>query len=68
MTKELFINDAVWAEALAYYGSEQAAKNWLMTPILSLGAQSPAEYCKSHLDGNEKVIELLNQLKHGMTA
>lgn len=68
MTKELFINNEVWAQVVDHFGSEQAALSWFLTPILALGRQSPDEYCKVHHGGDKKVLELLNKLKHGMTA
>ncbi|MBR9886433.1 MAG: DUF2384 domain-containing protein [Oceanospirillales bacterium] len=68
MTKELFINDEVWAQVVDHFESEQAALSWFVTPILALGGQSPDEYFKVHHCGDKKVLELLNKLKHGMTA
>ncbi|SFF89732.1 MbcA/ParS/Xre antitoxin family protein [Neptunomonas qingdaonensis] len=68
MTEEPFITKQILAEAVGYFGSEETALKWFRTPLLALGGESPGEYCATHYRGDKKIMELLNRLKHGLTA
>lgn len=66
--KEICTEGELWKEALEYFGSEEKALSWFRTPVLALGGGSPEEYCTNHYSGDQTVRNLLNKLKHGLTA
>ena len=62
------IGPALWLDAVDYFGSVEKAADWFNKPLIALREESPGEYCTNHINGSNTVEELLNKLKHGMTA
>lgn len=62
------IHAFLWMDAVDYFGSIDKAADWFNKPLIALGEKSPGEYCTNHINGSNTVEELLNKLKHGMTA
>ncbi|MBC7005076.1 DUF2384 domain-containing protein [Photobacterium sp. BZF1] len=58
------IPDALYDDALAYFGDHAKADDWLHTENIALGLVSPASLCKSEA-GRAEVKELLRRLKAG---
>jgi putative toxin-antitoxin system antitoxin component (TIGR02293 family) len=51
--------------AMAVFGSQQKAENWLKKPARGLGGKIPLEYSDTHLGAHE-VITLLGRIEHGV--
>ena len=64
----LIVPGEVLKDVTDYFDDEEKAWRWLKTPNLQLSNESPGEYCTSHYGGDQKVLELLNRMRHGMTA
>lgn len=62
------IEDQLWTEAVEYFGSEEKAFKWFKSPNLALGGEEPRDYCISQCNGTQKVRDIINQLKYGMTS
>ncbi|PSU33539.1 MbcA/ParS/Xre antitoxin family protein [Photobacterium lutimaris] len=58
------VPDALYDDALAYFGDRERADDWLHTENIALGLVSPASLCKSEA-GRAEVKELLRRLKAG---
>ncbi|MFT5164574.1 MAG: putative toxin-antitoxin system antitoxin component (TIGR02293 family) [Alteromonadaceae bacterium] len=54
-------------EAVVYFGAQDTALTWLKTPQAIFGNQTPLSYLDT-MTGIEYVRDLINRLKHGMTA
>lgn len=54
-------------EAIEYFGSEEAALSWFNLPNITLGGYTPYKYCKTEA-GYLRVRDMVNRMKHGMTA
>lgn len=62
------IPDAVFSAATSYFDTEEKALKWLCTPILALGNESPSQHIKKYSDGDRRVLDLIQSLKHGNTS
>ncbi|MBR9869359.1 MAG: DUF2384 domain-containing protein [Oceanospirillales bacterium] len=61
------MNKELLTEALGYFESKEEATRWFKTPNLALGLITP-EDCLKRPGGTEQVLDIINKLKHGMTA
>ncbi|SFG30226.1 MbcA/ParS/Xre antitoxin family protein [Neptunomonas qingdaonensis] len=61
------IERELFNEAVQYFGDKEAALLWFNTPNITLGGHKPGEYCKKEF-GYLKVRDLVNRMKHGITA
>ncbi|MEZ8612502.1 antitoxin Xre/MbcA/ParS toxin-binding domain-containing protein [Vibrio sp. 10N.222.51.C8] len=66
MNKETKKNfDKVFQAALALFGSEEAANQWLKHPVRGLGNKRPIDL-RSTAEGTKAVLNLIGRLEHGV--
>jgi putative toxin-antitoxin system antitoxin component (TIGR02293 family) len=53
--------------AIGYFGSREAADQWMDTPHMGLGCTRPRDLLKT-TEGVEQLMKLISQLEHGDTA
>ncbi|KHT62018.1 hypothetical protein RJ45_19890 [Photobacterium gaetbulicola] len=56
------IPEALYDDALEYFGDRAKADDWLQTENIALGLVSPAYLCRTE-EGLRQVTDLLNRLK-----
>ncbi|MGF1735458.1 antitoxin Xre/MbcA/ParS toxin-binding domain-containing protein [Photobacterium satsumensis] len=56
------IPEALYDDALAYFGDREKADDWLQTENIALGLVSPAYLCRTE-EGLRQVADLLKHLK-----
>ncbi len=57
----------VFNEASAYFGDQATALTWLKTPQVYFGEHEPLSYLDT-MTGIDIILDVINRLKHGMTA
>lgn len=58
---------SLFEAAVGYFGSTEAADQWMDTPHMGLGCTRPRELSNTK-EGVEQLVEIISQLEHGDTA